>query len=240
MTPLPISKVRDDLCRLLGMEEPINAPDFIGDVVANSINAAIQNIFSETGNLFTATQVTQLTFGGTGNPTNAKSFPIDPGTKIIRVLLNGRPLRSVARRQEIDTYKDTYNPDAQEGTPEAYYLERTYDNGTPGAILHIMPGALQGTALVVQVETTVPVPRITADDLDDDSLILPIPHDWTETFLIPLARGHAMRSHYWIMKDEGAMYAADFDRALAALKGLNPRPAEDQDTTTDPEERRSA
>jgi len=240
MTPLPISKVRDDLYRLLGMEEPINAPDFVADIAANAINAALQNIFSETGNLFTATQTTILVFGGANNSTNAKSFQIDPGTKIVRVLLNDRPLRSVARRQEIDSYKETYSPNAQNGMPEAYYLERTYSSGTPGAILHIMPGATEGTAITITIETTIPVPRITADELEDDSIILPIPHDWAETFLIPLARGHAMRSHYWIMKDEAALYSADFDRAMASLKGLNPRPAEDQDTTTDPEERRSA
>lgn len=217
----------------------MNAPVFVADVVSNAINAALQNIFSETGNLFTATDKQELVFGGSGGASKtAKHFPIDPGTKIVRALYNNKPLRSVARRQEVDSYVETYSPSAQEGTPEAYYLERTYEEGTPGGILHIMPGAAGSQPLTITLETTIPVPRVTAVDLEDDTIILPIPHDWTETYLIPLARGHAMRSHYWILKDEAALYTADFERAMAALKALNPRPSEDQDTIPEPEERR--
>jgi len=234
---LPITKVREDLYRLLGMEEPINAPAFVADVVANAINAAIQDIFRETGEYFRYTQTHSLTYGGSGRDTSKAELPIEPSTNIIRVRVGGRNLRPLARRQEVDYYAATYNPSAASGTPEAYFLERTYD-GEAGAILHITPPALAGVALVASVDTTFEVPHISAADLTNASISLPVPLSWVETYLMPLSRGHAMRSHYWIMKDEAAMYSADYEKAIANLKLLNPKPKADNDTRPQPEQGR--
>lgn len=237
--PLPISKVRDDLYRLLGMEEPINAPAFVADVVANAMNAALQDIFRETGEYFRFTQTHNLTFGGAGRSQDAIELNIEPSTNLIRVVNGGRNLRPLARRQEVDYYASTYNPEAVEGTPEAYFLERTY-SGTPSAILHITPKALVGTPLQVAVETTFEIPHLSSEDLTDDSINLPVPLAWVESYLMPLARGHAMRSHYWIMKDEAALYSADYDKAIANLKLLNPKPKQDSDTKPTGEQGRGA
>ena len=48
-----------------------------------------------------------------------------------------------------------------------------------------------------------------------------------------------MRSHYWIQKESAALYSADYDKAIAALALLNPKPREDKDTAPDPNQGKS-
>lgn len=249
MSMMHISKVVDDLYRLLGMEQPIQAPSFVADVATNAINAGIQDIFRETGEFFRFTTHVPVTFGGGSNNTLNQPLNIQESTRVIEIIgPDGvTRLRPLNRKQELDWYIATYNPDAQDGFPEAYWLERTYED-SPRAIIHITPGAVQATPITLSVITTFEVPFLDSTLVGNyssnpsmgraalDAVELPIPLDWTETYLMPLARGHAMRSHYWIMKDEAQMYSADYDKAIEKLKLLNPKPREDFDTEVDPQQ----
>jgi hypothetical protein len=247
MSMLSLSKVVDDLYRLLGMEQPIHAPAFVSDVATNAINAAIQDIFRETGEFFRFTNSFPITFGGGTNNTSAQPLDIEESTRIIEVIAPDgiTRLRPLNRRQELDHYASTFNPDAVIGSPEAYWLERTYMQNT-GSILHIVPSSLSATPILLKVVTTFEVPELSSTivanyssdapngEANLNAVSLPIPLDWVETFLMPLARGHAMRSHYWILKDEAQMFSADYEKAIAKLQALNPKPREDADTRPDP------
>jgi hypothetical protein len=252
MSMLHLSKVVDDLYRLLGMEQPVNAPSFVADVATNAINAAVQDIFRETGEFFRFTTHSSVTFGGTGNNASKQSLNIQESTRVIEIIGPDEisRLRPLNRQQELDWYAPTFNPSAAIGHPEAFWLERTY-GANPGAILHITPPALAQTALSLKVITTFEIPELDGALVANyssnhetgaaalNAVILPIPMDWMETYLMPLARGHAMRSHYWILKDEAQMFSADYDKAIAMLKLLNPEPREDFDTQVDPQQGRS-
>jgi len=252
MSMLNLSKVVDDLYRLLGMEQPVNAPAFIADVATNAINAAIQDIFRETGEFFRFTTYTNVTFGSNSSNVANQPLNIQESTRVIEVIgPDGiTRLRPLNRKEELDWYAATYNPSATAGSPEAFWLERTY-TANPGSILHITPSAVSGTPLTVTVVTTFEVPELDGTLVANysannstgaaalNAVTLPIPLDWMETYLMPLARGHAMRSHYWILKDEAQMFSADYDKAIEKLKLLNPKPREDFDTEVDPQQGKS-
>jgi len=252
MSMLNLSKVVDDLYRLLGMEQPVNAPSFVADVATNAINAAVQDIFRETGEFFRFTTHSSLTFGGAGNDASKQSLSIEESTRVIEIIgPDGiTRLRPLNRKEELDWYAPTYNPSAATGHPEAFWLERTY-GANPGAIVHITPPSLTTTALMLTVVTTFEIPELSGELVAAyssnhetgatalNAVILPIPMDWMETYLMPLARGHAMRSHYWILKDEAQMFSADYDKAIEKLKLLNPKPREDFDTQVDSQQGRS-
>lgn len=220
------------------MEQPFNAPTFIADVVAIAINSAIQDIFNAVGEYFRFTGGTTLTFGGAGNSRDTKHLTIQQSTHVIEVLNGIKRLHPLNRRAELDHYSSTYNPGAVDGTPEAFWLERTHDTD-PGATLHITPPAPADTPVTLNIVTTFEIPHISSADISNDEIELPIPNDWVEIYLLPLARGHAMRSHYWIQKESAALYSADYDKAIAALALLNPKPREDKDTAPDPNQGKS-
>ena len=245
---LPLTKVVDDLYRLLGMELPVNVPTFVADVATNSINGAMQEIVALVGEFFRfSTPLTVTVTAGT----NEQAVTLAESTKVIEVIRpDGVRLRPLNRIQEFDNYLAQFNPQAVTGTPEAYWLERTW-NSTPGAILHIVPGA-GGTSLVLKATTTYELPILTvatvtaytvAGSGNDGGASLnatpfPIPYDWVESYLIPLARKQASRSHYWILNDpqELQMYEKDYESAVASLRLLNPKPLEDQEVAVDPQQ----
>ena len=245
---MPLTKVVDDLYRLLGLEKPVLAPVFVTDVVANAINGALQEIYRLVGEFFRYTNQVDLVYGGGSHPLSMVTMSIHESTKIIEIVAPDgvTRLRPLNRRQELDHYVQTYNPAAAAGSPEAFWVERTYSS-TPGAMIHIAPPALSSVAITLKATTTFELPRLDpavivayteASGGDGgtslNSVELPIPLDWIETYLMPLARKQASRSHYWIMKEEQAGYEADYQAAVEELKALNPKPKSDSSTQSDP------
>ena len=136
-----------------------------------------------------------------------------------RVLL--RPIRS---RGEYDAFYSIYANSLTtlaNATPQAYYVEATRSASGPDATtitLFVVPRPSVTTNL--EMEVTLKAPSFTEADYNaSPSTSIPIPHNYAETLLLPIARYVACSSLFFAdkSKQREPQLKAEYDRALQSL-----------------------
>lgn len=168
-----------------------NAPKFAIERAINDVNAALQMIWNHAADrtYWTGSTLTLNFADG--------AMKIDLPNSIQNVIGpcrradNKRPLVPVGTMGELDTFSDLYLDSQTAEEPLAYHVERLAQTGTDPArcILHVTP-EVQGDAMDLELDVVMEAPRFIISDLDTCPLI-PIPHQYVETLLLPIARYRA-------------------------------------------------
>jgi len=127
------------------------------------------------------------------------------------------PLES---RFDYENYVALYGTDA----PPAYWLERlnTGDADSSKVVLHFVPVATDPTCL--RIDVGVQAGRVEWNDVVAGTTI-PIPHEYVESLLIPIARWYATSSKNYRQRERHEAIIEQYNQALAMLGMVDPKPA---------------
>jgi hypothetical protein len=151
-------------------------------------------------------------------------------------LSNGQSLVPVGAISEIEQSTALFLDSAAPGGPVFYYIERMNQSGGDPARcrFHIAPTPTVET--VVVVDAVFEPPRFGVNDISRNTLV-PIPHRYAESLLLPIVRYYA--AQYWqnqISEEQRKTVEVDY-REVAGLLGLaDPLPGLSGDNRTRREE----
>ncbi|MEM0926625.1 MAG: hypothetical protein AAGJ83_11350 [Planctomycetota bacterium] len=178
------------LLRLFFQTKPATANATFHNEVAVAVNAAFQEIW-------TAPILTE------GRPFNQSqhTFETQPGqpgyqlaTGIMRVVghvqVGGRPMEEVLNRGVFNRLSDFSGASSITGKPTHYFISNENAGDLKADALrsemHFFPHPIGTETCTFWAE--VEPPSFTACDLDNSATVLPIPHQYIESVLIPIAR----------------------------------------------------
>jgi hypothetical protein len=141
---------------------------------------------------------------------------------------NKRPLAPVRSIGELESFSALYLEGMASAEPLAYHVERMKQTATDPAkvVLRVTP-PVDGDSVDLLLEVVKECPRFTVDDLQSCPLI-PIPHQYAETLLIPLIRYNACSYYLFKPKNEAQkeFIEREYKQARITLGLTDPNPIE--------------
>jgi hypothetical protein len=139
---------------------------------------------------------------------------------------NNRPLTPLNSIGELETFVDLYLNGETASEPLAYHVDRYKQSADDPAkcVFRVVP-AVSGATVSFTLEVVKECPRYTVDDLNTCPLV-PIPHQYAETLLIPIIRYHASSYYLFAAADQTQKETIDreYVQARIALGLADPNP----------------
>ena len=221
---LSLCNVVREILNLWGIEGVCNAPDFAIERAIGDVNSAMQTVWNQSSvNNYWSNQTLSIVLadGETSQvlPNNIQNV-IGP----CRREDNRRPLATLNTIGELETFSDLYLDNLSCNEPLAYHVERLNQIGSDPAktIFNVTP-AVQGSSLTFLLRVVLEAPRYTTGDLNTCPVI-PIPHRYVESLLLPIARYRA--SSFWLFASPDSKGAIDqeYQQAMASIGMADPLP----------------
>jgi hypothetical protein len=217
----------DVLDVVLGMWAVFNrcsAPDFAKDEAINIINASLQLVWNNAdGRNYWSNETLTITLA---DSESSQDLPdnIQNVTGPCRRADNKRPLAPIGTIGELETFPDLYLENQTAEEPLAYHIERTNQVGNDPArtIFHVTP-PVTGDSLDFLLEVVKEAPRYTINDLTACPVI-PIPHRYVESLLLPIARYQASTFHLFRKTDQKETIDREYKQARISLGLADPLP----------------
>jgi len=225
--------VRDLLALWDIYELKSTTPAFVIDRAVNDVNASLQMVWNHADerNYWSSDTLT-VTLGQTSpvaeNETTSASeidLPADIQNVVgpCRLTSTSRPLVPLGTIGEIETFSDLYLDGETCTEPLAYHINRFSQSGADPAkcVFMVTPAVAVETSFNLEVVRN--APRFTADDMTACPLI-PIPHRYVESLLLPIARYHASSFSMFRGKELKESIDRDYQTARVALGFADPLP----------------
>lgn len=183
----------------------------------SDINAAIQAVAASRKDFFQREKLSVTLASGTQSYALAEDILHLYGPARIG---DGRPLTELLTRGEFDRFPEIYLGQTlrtlANAEPVAVFYERLRndDDNSTKVTAYVVPKPDTGYTLNYEASKRPAV--FTMTDVGDDATIIPMPHEWCESILAPLAFNNARGAQWFIAKD----IAAIEDRAKAAMEIL--------------------
>lgn len=226
MAGLRYSDVRDDLLRKLGVESAGAASTGMLADVLEAVNYARQTMWLAGPDYFLRTPINLVL------TTGASSYDLADTVQSVlgpMRLANGRTLRKLNSREELDSFGMAYlsqtTEDVDDGEPIAFFVESLNQaGGDPAKIrIHVVPAptvTYAGTAVLEGVSEST---SLAVADLAGTT-VMPVPQQYTESLFLPLARKALTRSTYFSSTELKEQIEADFQEALTLLGRASSKP----------------
>lgn len=233
---MSICHVVHEIVMLWGIDCLKSAPRFAMERAISDLNASLQMVWNQAKDRTYWTSET-LTLNLLLDETSiALANDIQNVTGPLRRSDNKRPLTPVGTMGELDTFADLYLDGSVPTEPIAYHIDRSKQVGNDPAkcVLHVHP-QIQEASVDFLLDVVKEAPRYTLADLDSCPLI-PIPHQYVETLLLPIARYRA--SGFTILfnsKDRQDVIDREYAEARIALGLADPLPGNAGDNQPKPE-----
>jgi hypothetical protein len=218
------------------MEYQNTVPSYIWADVTTAINSALQTMHQSPLDYFRKEQI-DVTFAAAQNE---KDLYVEASVQEVIGPVwipaqDNRELHRINDESEFNQFFQRFygmsESDAvASGVPEAsYYMirsRRSYSENSgkdsSQCLLAIKPTPTSST--IIRLLVSKAPPFYTTDEITNlvGNEETPVPSSYVETIFLPLARWHAMRSHFFFEKDKAAMIESDAMRALQALQITNP------------------
>ena len=234
-------ELKNDLLRKLYIEDP-SALD--GTILAgleaevvSAINRAFQMIWTAPkSSHFTRKHFTFSVVGGTS------SYALDSTLQAVLgpVKLDGATphLRAITERGDFDNYptrfKGALSNAAASGRPEAYFLERLFADAAEATTVNMLLTPTPDTSYSADFEGSIEAPNFTLAEIDAD-VALPMPHQYVESILQPIARMYITRSHFFMADRRQAeiqAFTMDYAEARRQIGATDPLVPEDSTQPT--------
>ena len=229
---MSLCQVVHELYMLWGIDCPKNAPKFAVRRALNDVNAALQMVWNQAENRsYWTNETITLTLTDGQNTLNLDDS-IQNVVGPCRLASSHRALTPIGSINELENFADLYLDGAALATPIAYHIERLSQSGPDPArcIFHVTP-TVQGANVNLLLDIVREAPRFTVEDLDTCPLI-PIPHQYVETLLLPIAR---YRASGFVMlftaKDQTDQINREYQEARVELGLADPLPGDSGDNT---------
>ena len=223
---MTLKEIRDNVMRMLWLENPATAPSYIFEDVATAINSAFQLLWQTPKDYFRKQELTVTISAAT----SAAALPSTIQEVIGPVWIVGANNREVHRVLDQSDWNQLYQryfgksleSDAvAAGVAEVsyYFLKERFQAGEDNALVTIEVKPLPTTDTTLSyLASTEPIVR-TATEIQtlDGTETVGIPHKYVESILLPVARLMATRSHFFLEKDKLPLLQQDAAQALAML-----------------------
>lgn len=215
--------VLDEVLGMWGIFHRCSAPNFAKDAAINIINASMQLVWNNAdGRNYWTNQTLTLTFAADAD---SQDLPNDVQnvTGPCRLESTRRPLAPIGTIGELETFSDLYLDGDSATEPVAYHIERLNQTGNDPAktVLHVTPAPSASTAFLLEVVKE--APRYTTGDLVACPVI-PIPHSYVESLLLPIARYQASSFYLFRKADQKETIDREYQQARISLGLADPLP----------------
>ena len=226
---MSICDLVDEVLGMWGMFSKCNAPDFAIERALNDINAALQMVWNnaEERNYWSKEALTITLADGASSqdlPDNIQNV-VGP----CRRADNRRPLAHLGTIGELETFEDLYLDGETADEPLAYHIERTNQTGNDPAkcVFRVTP-AVAGSSIDFVLEVVKEAPRFTTGDLVACPVV-PIPHRYVESLLLPIARYQASTFYLFRKADQKETIDREYQQARISLGLADPLPGKSGD-----------
>ena len=221
---MTVNQAIDSIYEVFGLPGNSAAPEIMRRRIFNDLNSAMQLLWSKGHrflDFYTRKEITAVIQAGTNNA----SLP-DDVQSVIGPVRNGQTLlRPISSRGEFDAYHSIYGDSItplEAGNPQAYFIEALRpDSGADATTLkiYVVPGAPASSSVTLTLAVAMKAPTFTTSDYATGNINIPIPHNYAETLLLPIARYLACSSLFFAdkSKQREPQLKAEYDRALQTL-----------------------
>ena len=229
-------EVRNNVLRVLWLEQLATVPSYIYEDVTTAINSALQLINQSPLDYFRKEEI-DVSYGvgeSSKNLYDEASVQEVIGPVWIPAE-NDRELHRITDQSEWNQFYQRYFGKSEDDAiadgmqRSSYYFIRTRrsyseDSGKDSSELNldIRPTPTSITTLRLLVAKSPAVFSVATITSLTGTEVTPVPADKVETILLPLARWYAMRSHFFFEKDKIELINADAERAMIAIKVNDP------------------
>jgi hypothetical protein len=225
---MSICDVRDDILSMWGILTPCAAPDFAKEAAINIINSSLQLVWNNARERsYWSSSTLTLTFAA---DEASHDLPDDIQNVVgpCRRSDNRRPLAPIGTIGELETFSDIYLDGETADEPLAYHVERLNQAGNDPAktVLHVTPTPAEETAF--SLEVVLEAPRFNLGDFTSCPII-PIPHSYVESLLLPVVRYQATAFYLFRKADQKETIDREYQQARISLGLADPLPGKSGD-----------
>ena len=223
---MTVAQAIDAIYEVFGIPNNASAPEIMRRRIFNDLNSALQLIWAKGHRLldyYTRQTITATVLANTNSIVLSDSVEAVLGP-IKRA--DGIGLRPIRSRGEYDSFASIYAGSLTALTgapPQAYFTdEKRPDPDTSDSTkitLLVVPSPTTNTAL--SLEVSIKAPAFTVNDYSaSPSTAIPMPHNYAETLLLPIARYLSSSSLFFAdkSKQREPLLKAEYDRALKTLE----------------------
>jgi len=220
-----VTQAIDAIYEVFGIPNNASAPEIMRRRIFNDLNSALQLIWSKGHRLldyYTRQTITATITANSNNVVLSDSVSAVLGP--VRRVSDSVGLRPIRTRGEYDSFASIYAGSLTALTgapPQAYFADQerpTPDSADSTKItLFVVPSPTASTSL--SIEVSLKAPAFTTTDYVSSTAI-PIPHNYAETLLLPIARYLSSSSLFFAdkSKQREPLLKAEYDRALKTLE----------------------
>lgn len=216
---ITVTQVITDMMLLWGIEDPNVSASASRARCFLDLNRAVQMLWANAAKLdyFSQTTITKTLTANTESLVFDETIQKIEGP--VRLASTKAPLNPIRTRFELENYAPVYMglSSVPNGTPLAYYLQREYQNEASSVLLSLYPVPIPAVDTDILLDIILEAPGDYTTDDFDGATVIPIPHAYGESILIPLCR-HAAMSHFlFCVPTRAPMIEAEYSRAMLAL-----------------------
>ena len=215
------------------------APDYARDRAINDLNSALQTVWNQAENRDYWSKETLTLTLATAVASQDLANDVQNVTGNCRLSTSKRTLIPIGSLGELETFTDLYLEGDTVSEPIGYHIERKAQaaNDPVKCVFHVAPAPTVETAFLIEVVKE--APRFSPVDLVACTL-LPIPHRYVETLLLPIARYRATSYYLFDSAANKSVIEAEYSEARVALGMADPLPGDAGDNNRDKKEGRRA
>jgi len=222
-----VTQAIDAIYEVFGIPNNASAPEIMRRRIFNDLNSALQLIWSKGHRLldyYTRQTITATITANSNNVVLSDSVSAVLGP--VKRVSDGLGLRPIRTRGEYDSFASIYAGSLTALTgapPQAYFIDEKRPDpdasDSTKITLSVVPTPTANTSL--SIEVSLKAPAFTVSDYGTNpAIVIPIPHNYAETLLLPIARYLSSSSLFFAdkSKQREPLLKAEYDRALKTLE----------------------
>jgi hypothetical protein len=220
---MTLKELRDDVLRKVWVEYPATAPTFVFEDVTIAINSALQLMWTAPVDYFRRSKLSFTLNSGVSSYTVQQDLQEIIGP--VTVTSSGAEIIRARDPQEFAFAAQRFLGASTTGSavPVVYFVDSTRqvadDSVTTDILFSPAPAANTGISIVISTEA----PNYTVAEVTAASTaVIPVPHQYVETVLLPLARNEVAKSHWFWDEKNRASFKEAATMAMAALGVFDP------------------
>lgn len=219
---MKVNEAIDAMYEVFGVPNNASAPPIMQRRIFNDLNSAMQLLWSKGHRLLDF--YTRSEEAVTIAPNQKETLLSDNIQSVlgpVRRVTDGMLLRPIRTRGEYDNYASIYAGSITALTgapPQAYFIDQNRGTAPDATSLSILVVPVPIISTQLTLEVSLRAPTYAAADYTNQTQI-PIPHNYAETLLLPIARYLACSSLFFAdkSKQREPLLKAEYDRALQTL-----------------------
>jgi len=236
---MSVCDVVKEILALWDIYDAKSAPTFTIERAVNDLNASLQMVWNHADDRNYWSNDTLTIAISDGEDTFDLPDDIQNVVGPCRLASNLRPLVPLGTLGELETFADLYLDGETSADPLAYHINRMSQAGSdPAKCVFCVTPSVTGATMSFLLEVVREAPRFTVNDMIACPVV-PIPHRYVESLLLPVARYHASSFSLFSAKELKESIDRDYLQARVALGLSDPLPGKAGDNIDRRDEKKS-